>query len=932
VDYISKPFQPEEVLARVTAHLRIREMSRELEKAKECLERRVEERTAELARANRKLQSEIVQRIRAEAELRDSEERLRLTLEATNIGTFDWDVKNDLWYATPTWFTMLGYEYRPGLMDRDEWLERVHPDDRAFVREQITKTLTRDFKKYEYEARMRHADGAYRWIAVAGFGIERDGDGKVSRVLGIRTDITERKRAEEALYSRERMFRTLAENSPDIIIRYDCDCRRVYANPAFENLVRLPLREVLGKIPWESWRLPISSVPYMENLKRVLESGVANDYEHCWHTAEGDLIHHHVRLVPECDQDGKVVSVLAVIRDISELKKKDESLRIKELAISSSTSGIHFADLNGVLIYVNRAFLAMYGVECEEEMLGRHVTDFVTSDRIAEIITALDRQGSWRGEVVGAGKDGETYVYDATTHLIRDEEGKPLCFMGIVNDITERKRAEKQLSLLNFALNNVHEAAFLIDEQGRFHYVNYESCRALGYSRDELLGLTVADVDPDRPLVNWPDHWRDLKARGSSLFEGRHRNKQGHIFPVEISANYFEYEGLAYNLALARDITERKRMEVGLKESEARYRSLFEESIDGVFISSVEGKFIDINLTGVRMFGYDTKEEVKRLDLARNVYANPEDRNRILKEVDTSGSGEYEVYFRKKSGETMLVRYSIAVIRDAEGRIAGYQGVVRDVTEEKRLEQELFKAKKMEIIGQLAGGVAHEVRNPLNAILSISEALFREQEIAENPEYIPYIHHIRTQVGRLSKLMTDLLDLGKPIRPGSIHPVSLYDVVAETLSLWNMTEAARKYHLSFNGDDNHRSLMVKADSTRLQQALLNLMENAAQHSPAGSEICLRIGKPGGQEVFIQVRDSGKGIAPEKIGRIFEPFFTTRTGGTGLGLSLVKHFVESMGGEVRIRNNEPPPGCTAELVLIIAGEEGERVRETENTFN
>jgi signal transduction histidine kinase len=219
--------------------------------------------------------------------------------------------------------------------------------------------------------------------------------------------------------------------------------------------------------------------------------------------------------------------------------------------------------------------------------------------------------------------------------------------------------------------------------------------------------------------------------------------------------------------------------------------------------------------------------------------------------------------------------------------------------------------------------VAHEVRNPLNAILSISEALFREKEIADNPEYLPYVQHIRTQVGRLSKLMTDLLGLGNPIIPTNLHQVSLYEVCAATIELWNMSELSRTHPLVPACDGSLPYLHVSADIGRLQQALLNLIENAAQHSPARNEIFLSIGKPVGQKVAIQVKDFGKGIVPEKLGKVFDPFFTTRAGGTGLGLPLVKHFVESMGGEVRIWNNEPPPGCTAEIILNMEAKEEKR---------
>ncbi len=128
----------------------------------------------------------------------------------------------------------------------------------------------------------------------------------------------------------------------------------------------------------------------------------------------------------------------------------------------------------------------------------------------------------------------------------------------VVRARVERDEAEASLALRSFALDNVREAAFLIDEHARFHYVNEASCRILAYPREELLAMDVWDIDPDFPKERWPDHWRALKAQRSLTFEGRHRAKDGRLFPVEISANYSEYGGKAYNLALVRDITERK--------------------------------------------------------------------------------------------------------------------------------------------------------------------------------------------------------------------------------------------------------------------------------------------------------------------------------------------------------------------------------------
>lgn len=196
VDFITKPFQQEELLARVVTHLRLRDLTLQLEEANESLERRVEKRTAALTNANQELQAEITERKRAEEAMQNSEERLRLTMEAVNIGSWDWDVKKDVWSASPIDYTMLGYEPESWPADRLEWLKRVHPDDRAYVEKKNQDVLTRDFKEHRYEARLRHADGSYRWQYVYGFGIERNEKGSVTRMLGIRMDITEQKRAE----------------------------------------------------------------------------------------------------------------------------------------------------------------------------------------------------------------------------------------------------------------------------------------------------------------------------------------------------------------------------------------------------------------------------------------------------------------------------------------------------------------------------------------------------------------------------------------------------------------------------------------------------------------------------------------------------------------------------------------------------------------
>ena len=157
----------------------------------------------------------------------------------------------------------------------------------------------------------------------------------------------------------------------------------------------------------------------------------------------------------------------------------------------------------------------------------------------------------------------------------------------LVRDITERKRAEEEMFLLNFAMNNVRDAAFLCDKNARLMYVNDEACRRLQYTKEELLELGVPDIDPTFPVERWLDHWLDLKEQHSIIFESRHKTKDGRLIPIEINANYFEYGNAGYNLALVRDITERKRAEAEYNQLQAEMARAHRIAVMGQFAASI---------------------------------------------------------------------------------------------------------------------------------------------------------------------------------------------------------------------------------------------------------------------------------------------------------------------------------------------------------
>jgi PAS domain S-box-containing protein len=253
-----------------------------------------------------------------------------------------------------------------------------------------------------------------------------------------------------------------------------------------------------------------------------------------------------------------------------------------------------------------------------------------------------------------------------------------------------RERAEQEVALLSFAVDRVREAALLIDDRGRFQYVNEEACLILGYSRAELLGMGVSDIDPEFPAERWPDHWRELKAQRSLSFESRHRSRDGHTFPVEVSANYFEYGDRAYNLALVRDITERKRAEEKVRQQEMELRQVLDFTPQLVAVFGPGRKRLYANRPTLDYFGITLQEWQGISD--RFWFYHPDDRERMARDVYTGlasdGPHEFEARMRRKDGAYRWFLFRDNPLRDEHGFLIRWYVTATDIEDRKRAEEE----------------------------------------------------------------------------------------------------------------------------------------------------------------------------------------------------------------------------------------------------
>ncbi len=383
------------------------------------------------------------------------------------------------------------------------------------------------------------------------------------------------------------------------------------------------------------------------------------------------------------------------------------------------------------------------------------------------------------------------------------------------------------------------------------------------------------------------------------------------MLSVREGAQDYLVKGQVDNKLLVRAIRyaiERKRVEEALLESEMRFRSLFEESKDAVFISTPEGRFVDMNRAGVELLGYSCKEDLLKVNIAQDLYFDPSRRNPYEQELRQRGFvKDFELVLRRKDGQKLHVLETSNAVLDKKGTLVAYRGIIRDVTHVKQLQQQLIQSQKIETIGRLAGGVAHDFNNILMAITSYCE-LIQLLKATQEP-VLKYISEILMAAQKGTSLTRQLLAFS---RKQILQP----KVVNLNTVLSNMDNMLRRLigediELSHRFDPNLG--LIRVDPAQMEQVIMNLVVNARDAMPQGGNLSIEtsnfkmdqlfvdvhLGSIAGDYVLITVTDNGEGMDSSTMLHVFEPFFTTKEKGkgTGLGLSTVYGIVKQSGGYI-----------------------------------
>ncbi len=605
--------------------------------------------------------------------------------------------------------------------------------------------------------------------------------------------------------------------------------------------------------------------------------------------------------------------------------------------VENSADGIALLDEQGRLLFASASAVRMLAHPLEER-LGRTPFDMAHADDLPRVRATFAACLAHPGEPIAA--EFRVRHHDGSWHTVEvvvvNRLDEPVVGAIVVNfrDITERRHSERALEASQDRLRRLVERAqdiiYHCDLSGRFTYANPTASRVTGYGQDELIGrhfLTLIRPDyQERAVALYAEQLE--RHTPNTYFEFPAVTKDGAIVwlgqHVQLVLDGDTITGVQ---AIARDITRQRDAEERLRQSEARYRSLIHSAAYGIYRSTREGRILDANPALAHMLGYDTPEELKALNMA-DLYQRPEDRAEHLAQYAKAQQPTHSVYARwkRKDGVPIVVHLTAGFVRFEDEGLSCFEGMAEDVTERHALEQQLRRAQKMEAIGLLARGVAHDFNNVLAAIVGSADLLSAR---------LPAGHPAQTEAAEIVKAAERgatftrrlLAFSGRPTHEPRV--LDAHEIVAGMESvLRRLTSDGIDLRLHTPGP----APLVRVDSGELEQVLLNLVVNARDAMPTGGAIDITVegvtvderaarrhpDLPAGPYVRLSVHDTGIGIAPDVQPHLFEPFFTTKgpAKGTGLGLSIVYSIVKEAGGTVTAES-APERGTTFDVLLPLA---------------
>jgi len=621
----------------------------------------------------------------------------------------------------------------------------------------------------------------------------------------------------------------------------------------------------------------------------------------------------------------QVMAHLEDRRDLGSNPERDSYERYRRF-FESSVVGFYRTTLDGQLLDCNPAFVRIMGYVSREELLACHALEFYFSpserQEFLEQCLTLGSLTNFASRL--RRKDGSSVWVLENVETVPGRGGTPTMIEGTLVDISQQKSAETAHNKAQQALEDsetryrrlfetAKDGILILDfKTGQIADVNPFLIEMLGYTHSEFVGKKLWEIGPFKDIPASRSAFSALQTKGVIRYEDLPlETKDGRRINVEFVSNVYPVDGTQVVQCNVRDITERVQAEAALKISETHHRSVFEGAVHGIYRGTLDGRFLDVNPALVAMLGYSSTEEVLKLSVSQDVFAEPEEGLRLLHKWQVTAEIEEEVQWKRRDQRLITVRLSGRVLGSEHQRPAGLEVIAEDVTERRALEEQLRQAQKIEAVGQLAGGMAHEFNNYLGIVLGYSELLLEEAGTTEGLRR--NVAEIKAATQRTASLTRQLLALS---RRQVLEPKVL-DVNAVVWETHKLLRRLIPGNIDLVPVLEPNLQQVKVDPAQIQQILINLVVNARDAMPQGGKVVIETAnveldeeyagrhievRPG-RYVMLAVSDNGSGIDEQTQARIFEPFFTTKQKGkgTGLGLSTVYGIVRQSGGHITVES-------------------------------
>ena len=872
-------------------------------------------------------------RKQAEEALRESEEKYRNIFNDAILGIYQTTPEGRHLSANPALARMLGYDTPAELINSVTNLAiqiYVNPEDREIFK----RILLREGVVEKFETRLRKKGGEIIWVSINAQTV-KDTQGNISSYQGTIENITERKRAEEALRENEERLRTIVEASLDAIIAVNAEGQLVLFNGAAQELFQYSEEEALNQPANILLREEIGKI-HQERLEKFLNTGVGRcghigrRMEKLFRRKDGSLFEAEVSMSGG-RLDGLRLVVL-VIHDITSRKQTEKALQESEIKYRSifenTVEGIFQSTPEGIYITVNPAHACMYGYDSPEKMIKR-ITNiaeqgYVNPEDRIRFKKILEKQGIIEGfEAQHYRKDGNIIWVSINARAVKDKAGKVLYYEGTIEDITERKRAEEALreSEENFrrSLDDSPMGVCIATVEGETIYANRAILDIYGYDSMEDLKTT-----PVKKRYT-PESHADFLIR-------REKRQQGVDVPSEYTINIIRKDGEVRHLlvlhreilwdgekhfqVLYNDITERKQAEEALRESEKKYRELTNLLPQIVYETDEHANFTFVNQVSCSLTGY-TQEDFKGLNALQMVAPIDRDRvkNNILKVLQGETITGNEYLMQRKDGSTFTaIFHSIPIIK--ENKIVGFRGFAVDITKRKRAEEKIKSSNEQlralatrlqQIREEERIMIAREIHDEMGGGLTglkmdLSWLLGKVGDADSCEERVALMDRIHTSNALIDQMIHVVRRISTDLRPSALDDLGLIAALQ-----WQLSEFTSRNEIPHEFTTTFEYVNIEEDmAVAVFRIFQEALTNVARHSRATKvAVVLREGERslfGDESLVLEIRDNGRGITEEEI---LNP--------KSLGLLGMKERVLAFGGELSIRGE--PGGGTALILKI-----------------